>query len=267
MRPPGRGPRLAAPGGNAGWRYDVETLECKAVKTVTPILTLMLSVALAGCPKPHVAPPPAAGPAHAPAPQVFTPPPGDLPTPPAARQLAEGYWLGALFTERHVPAMRAMGVGVVLSAVAPSDETLDALREAGIEQVYIPIGSTFRHAATILETTARYRPEQVFIHCQHGVDRTGAIAAFLLVTRHGWPVSDALYGMVNPSETDVSGLARVLERYGLTDPRSAGDPGVGTYSLTGAGVGYGGMKVRSENYVRLVSTAIDAMAAEIASGP
>lgn len=239
----------------------------KAVQKVTPLLTLMLTAALAGCPKPQIAPPPAAGPDNAPAPRVFTPDSGDQPAPPAARQLAEGYWLGALFTERHVPAMQAMGVEVVLSAVAPSDATLDALRAAGIEQVYIPIGSTFRHAEAILETTGRYRPDQVFIHCQHGVDRTGAIAAFLLVTRHGWPVSDALYSMVNPSESDVSGLARVLERYGLPDPRSAGDPGVGTYSLTGAGVGYGGMKVRSENYVRLVSTAIEAMAAEITSDP
>ena len=238
----------------------------KAVRKVTPLLTLMLTAAVVGCPRPRVAPPPAAGPANAPAPAVFTPPPTDHPSPPASRQLAEGYWLGARFDERHVPAMKEMGVGVVLSAVAPSDATLDALREAGIEQVYIPIGSTFRHAETILETTGRYRPDQVFIHCQHGVDRTGAIAAFLLVTRHGWPVSDALYSVVNPSETDVSGLARVLDRYGLTDPRSAGDPGVGTYSLTGAGVGYGGMKVRSENYVRLVSTAIEAMAAEITSG-
>ncbi len=238
----------------------------KAVKKLTPLLTLMLTAAVAGCPKPQVAPPPAAGPANAPAPEVFTPPPTDHPSPPASRQLTEGYWLGARFDQNHVPAMKEMGVEVVLSAVAPSDATLDALREAGIEQVYIPIGSTFRHAPVILETTGRYRPDQVFIHCQHGVDRTGAIAAFLLVTRHGWPVSDALYSMVNPSETDVSGLARVLDRYGLADPRSAGDPGVGTYSLTGAGVGYGGMKVRSENYVRLVSTAIEAMAAEITSG-
>jgi hypothetical protein len=237
------------------------------VKNVTPIVAVMLAVALSGCPKRGVTPPPETGPANAPAPEVFAPPDSDLPAPPATRQMAEGYWLGAMFDQRHVPAMQSYGVKVVLSAVAPSDATLDALRDAGIEQVYLPIGSTFRHATKIQETVDRFRADEIFIHCQHGVDRTGAIAAYLLVTRHGWPVSDALYSVVNPGETDVSGLARVLDRLGLTDPRSPGDPGVGTYSLTGAGVGYGGMKVRSENYVNLVVTTIEAIAAEIAAEP
>lgn len=234
---------------------------------MTPIVAVMLAVALSGCPKRGVTPPPEAGPAHAPAPEVFAPPESELHTPPATRQMAEGYWLGAMFDERHVPAMESYGVEVVLSAVAPSDDTLDALRAAGIEQVYIPIGSTFRHAIKIQETVDRFRADEIFIHCQHGVDRTGAIAAYLLVTRHGWPISDALYSVVNPGDTDVAGLTRVLDRFGLTDPRVPGDPGVGTYSLTGAGVGYGGMKVRSENYVNLVVTTIEAIAAEITATP
>ncbi len=235
------------------------------MRKLTPILFALF--VLAGCPKRGVTPPPEEGPAAAPAPEVFVPPPTDLLAPPASRQMAEGYWLGALFDERHVPALQSYGVEVVLSAVKLSDDTLEALDFAGIEQVYIPIGSTFRHAATIRSTVDRHRADQVFVHCQHGVDRTGAIAAFLLVTRHGWPVSDALYSVVNPGATDVAGLARVLHRFGLTDPREPGDPGVGTYSLTGAGVGYGGMKVRSENYVNLVVTTIEAMAAEIAAAP
>ncbi len=181
--------------------------------------------------------------------------------PPATRQIAEGYWLGALIGPNDVPHLQELGVRAVLSAVRPADGTAEALRRAGIAHFSIPIGSTFRHADTILSVTERYPPHEVFIHCRHGADRTGAIAAFLLVVRHNWRMSDALYSVVYPTQEDADGLARVLDSHGVTDERAADDPSVGFYSISGTGRAVGGMKVRNSRYANLVETAIEAMMA------
>lgn len=177
---------------------------------------------------------------------------------PATRQLHEGYWLGAMIDVRDVPGLARLGVRLVISAVDPGDATARALEDAGIEQLLVPIGSRFRHAQEILEAVARYRPDEVFIHCRYGADRTGAIAAFLLVMRHGWLIPDAFYSVLYPTDIDAAGLAEVLARYDIPDPRDPADPTVGYYSVSAAG-GTGGLKTRSSQYAELVETTIDAI--------
>lgn len=184
----------------------------------------------------------------------------DLAMPPGSRQIEEGYWLGALFSEEHVPAMEALGIQVVLSAVDPSDETIEALERAGIERIRIPMSNRFRHADTILGVAEQFPEESIFIHCRHGADRTGAITAFLLVTRHRWNQADALYSVLYPTQSDVDGLVEVFERYGIEDVRGPQDPSVGIYSISRNG-GSGGLKVRNERYMELVETTLDAMLA------
>jgi hypothetical protein len=199
-------------------------------------------------------------------PRTPAPPPLEERTLPAGRQLPQGYWLGAMIGPKDVPTLAALGVRAVVSAVDPGEETHAALLAAGISHYRIPLGSRFRYAETIDEVASRYPADEIYVHCRHGADRTGAIAAYLLVTRHDWSISDALYAMVYPSDRDLEGLAEVLAEYGEVDPRGArvvGDPDVGQFSLSGAGVGVGGMKVRNERYARLVTTVIEAMRAEL----
>jgi hypothetical protein len=175
-----------------------------------------------------------------------------------ARQIKEGYFLTSMIEERHVANIHRQGVRVVISAVNPSDETVAALRRAGIEWVPVPLGSTFLHADTIHATLERYAPERTLIHCQHGVDRTGNIAAFALVTQHDWKVDDALYAVVNPVAADTTGLGQVLDYWDAGAPRSPRFAGVGIYSLAGIGKS-GGMKARDDDYRQLISTNIQAM--------
>ncbi|MCA9562831.1 MAG: hypothetical protein KC561_05040, partial [Myxococcales bacterium] len=195
---------------------------------------------------------------RAPAPAPVAPP---LLMPPSARQMDEGYWLGARFEASDVQTLSQLGIRVVLSAVRLDDDTLLALHEAGIRQVNVFMGDTFRHADVILAIDDQYPPEQIFIHCTHGADRTGATAAFLLVSRHGWSIPDALYAVVYPSERDVEGLGHVLQNLGFADSQRHLDQEtqLGRYSLSGSGVGVGGMKARNERYARLVYTAVEAM--------
>jgi len=79
------------------------------------------------------------------------------------------------------------------------------------------------------------------------------------VTRHGWSIADALYAVVNPSSTDVGGLANVLTEAGIRDTRQQGQAGVSTYAGP-----RGGMKVRTggsggTGYFDLVRTNIAEM--------
>ena len=182
---------------------------------------------------------------------------GEPDLPAATRQTVEGYWLSAQIGPNDVPLLRSLGVRAVLSAVSPREGTSEALERAGIAHFSVPMGDTFRHAETILQVAERYPPDTLLIHCQHGADRTGAIAAFLLVMRHGWQVSDALYSVVYPAAPDTDGLADVLWQFGFDDAREPTDPSVGFYSISGTGRAVGGMKVRNERYARLVITLLE----------
>jgi hypothetical protein len=184
------------------------------------------------------------------------PEPPELPA--GVRQLAEGYWLGPLIGPQDVSWLSALGVRVVLSAVEPSPDTLQALSLAGIEVVPVIMGARFRHADLILSVAQSHRPAEMYIHCRHGADRTGAIAAFLLVVRHGWQIADAFYSVLYPSPQDTAGLADVLAAHGILDTRAPDDPSVGYYSVSAAG-GVGGLKARNERYGLLVETTLEAI--------
>jgi len=179
-----------------------------------------------------------------------------------ARQVREGYTLSGMIAAENVPNIRRRGIRVVLSAVDPGEPARAALAHAGIEWVPVPLGSTWRHTATLARVASRYRPEEILIHCTHGVDRTGNIAAHYLVTRHGWTVPDALYAVVNQTEEDLLGLGIVLQQYGYTDHRRTRyNDGVGIYALRPIGRS-GGMKARNEAYRRLISGNIEAVGGE-----
>jgi len=184
--------------------------------------------------------------------------------PPAARQMKEGYWLGAMLEPEHVPWLSATGIRVVLSAVRPSHKTLEMLARWGIEDVSVPMSSSFRHSDVILAVADSYEPSEIFIHCRHGADRTGAIAAFLLVVRHGWSIPDAFFSVLYRDQSDIDGLTDVLAHYGFVEARPIDDPSIGFYSVTAAG-GVGGLKVRNARYARLVETTLDTIMTLIGS--
>lgn len=162
-----------------------------------------------------------------------------------ARRVPVGYILSGMFEARHVPALAAAGVRLVLSAVNPASAAREALRRAGITWVPVPLGAHWRNGQEILQAATQYQPNTTFIHCTHGADRTGAITAFLLVMRHGWTIPDALYAVVVPTTLDVGELGRLLRAAGYNENRTVQTVGVGAYSLKPLGL-WGGMKVRGD---------------------
>src|SRR5262249_3883850 len=64
----------------------------------------------------------------------------------------------------------------------------------GFERLRIPLGReapTKTQVATFLATLDDPAKRPVFIHCQHGADRTGAMVGIYRVTRQGWDFDHA----------------------------------------------------------------------------
>ena len=179
---------------------------------------------------------------------------------PQARRIPEGYIMGAVPGPEHGERLKELGVKAVLSLVDIHPALARDLDQAGITRLYAPMGKTFRenHAQAVL-ALRRFDPSEIYIHCTHGVDRSGNVIAFLLHVRHGWTIPEALYAVVNPTERDVSGLSEVLHRRGYTDIRTVNSPGVGIYSRKYALGRGGGMKAHNDDYKELIDTNIALM--------
>lgn len=175
-----------------------------------------------------------------------------------ARRIKEGYLLSGMFNVSHVPAIAEQGIKGVLSLAPLEPVTIGRLGAQGITVENAFLGSSFRHRDKIRNFARRFDPSELLIHCEHGVDRTGNVAAHLLHEYHGYSIPEALYAVVNPSSTDVGPLNAILEDAGFRDSnRGPNSSGVGIYSLRPIGKS-GGMKVRGA-YGRMVTENISAM--------
>ena len=179
-----------------------------------------------------------------------------------SRQTAEGYWIGSLPSPDNIQELHDRNIKLILTASIVPAKKLKPIKQAmdrlGIEHIYIPFGSRFPNPSKFLGAIESYAPEQVYIHCEHGGDRSGAILAYLLTKRHGWKLPRALYAVIVPTYGDIQALTRLLNAHGIAcKPEDYADD-IGIYSAESNG-GYGGLKVYAKdgNYVKLVNTLID----------
>lgn len=176
------------------------------------------------------------------------------------RHLKEGYWIGAMPTPDNIDTLYAHGIRAIVTLAKGGRKwrfvkaRIDSL---GIEHVYMPIGSHFPNDDSFYGVLSKYSPNQIFIHCAHGSDRSGAFVAYMLIRSHEWTPQRALLAMLNPSRVDLMGLKQVLHRHGY----SFSDEDLfylGMYS--GArNRGTDGLKVSNERYQRLVSTMLESV--------
>ena len=74
---------------------------------------------------------------------------------------------------------------------------------------------------------------------------------------HGWTIPRALLAVAFPGPRDAQKLVELLRSRGFVLEQSEIDAFLGMYSAENNG-GYGGLKVRSDGYVKLINTMIDA---------
>ncbi len=191
---------------------------------------------------------------------VRVPPPASS-LPRNTRQITEGYWIGGIPTVQNIDALYKKHIRLIISATRVSSEfepVKKHIAELGIKHIILPFGGKFPKSSAFYQAVLKVSPENTYIHCDHGGDRSGALLAFLLVKRHNWSIPHALMAVLFPGKNDINGLKKVLADRGYPIQESELNQYVGIYSGARNGSG-GGLKVRSENYKKLINTLIDAL--------
>lgn len=160
------------------------------------------------------------------------------------------------------------GIRVVLSLHPPDQDIVDAFRDVGLVLLHEQYDTSYDtywnfhwwrgydvpwHDA-VHDMLQQYSPEQIVIHCHHGVDRAGNTMAYILSVYFGVPIEDAWYAVVDPYHTNLEGLADVLEEYDVYDRRERGDEGVSIYAYNGTD----GMKAHTNAFRDYIRNTIDA---------
>ncbi|MBC8103181.1 MAG: tyrosine-protein phosphatase [Cytophagales bacterium] len=116
---------------------------------------------------------------------------GDLDLPNFA-EVEPGIYRGAAPTAEGWKRLQALGVRteIDLRIEKKGRKVAEAAtRQYGIQRVHLPMGReapTTRQVSTFLATLKDPARRPVFIHCQHGADRTGAMVGIYRETAYGW---------------------------------------------------------------------------------
>jgi len=103
-----------------------------------------------------------------------------------------GIFRGAAPTSEGLRKLKAQGIHTIIDlriekkGQADEEGTAKAL---GFKRIRIPMGReapTEKQVALFLQTLENAAHEPVFVHCQHGADRTGAMVGIWRVTHQGW---------------------------------------------------------------------------------
>ncbi|HEY3265384.1 MAG TPA: tyrosine-protein phosphatase [Armatimonadota bacterium] len=128
------------------------------------------------------------------APCAFAKVPAGLPN---FQTVAPGIYRGAAPTRQGLAALKAMGVHTVIDLrIAPKTVRAEkaAAERLGLAWMNIPMGKeapTRKQVDRLLAALAKAPREPVFVHCQHGADRTGAMIGIYRVQVQKWPFDRA----------------------------------------------------------------------------
>lgn len=156
--------------------------------------------------------PPAAVPAAVPAVKVS---PRDLPN---FGVVAPGIYRGAAPTAEGLRRLKASGVRTVIDLrIERKGQKEEAVTAAalGLRRIRIPMGReapTKKQIAQFLAVLAAAPSEPVFVHCQYGADRTGAMVGIYRERRQNWTFNQTYremrhYGF-NPKLWELKGAVQ-----------------------------------------------------------
>ena len=171
------------------------------------------------------------------------------------RHLIEGYWIGSIPKSIfQIEELYNQGIRLIITVThtSPSfNKIISKIKSLQMTHLYIPIGSRFpsltQEQISIIES---YNPNQIFVHCEHGSDRSGTFIAYLLIKYHNYSIPSALLSVVSRNKKDISLLKDLLHKHSI--PISDDD-----IAYTSIYAGKGGLKLRGDSYQRLVETMID----------
>lgn len=109
-------------------------------------------------------------------------------------RLDEGLWRGAQPTVLGFAQLKKMGVKTIVNLRSLHSDR-DEMKGLGLDYVNIPFKPFLARdddVVTFLKVAMDPRRRPVFVHCQHGSDRTGTMAAVYRVFAQGWSMERAL---------------------------------------------------------------------------
>jgi protein tyrosine/serine phosphatase len=118
----------------------------------------------------------------------------DRPGLPNLHKINDGLYRGAQPTAEGIRELEKLGVKTIICLRANhSDKKL--LGESKIAYEEIPVKTwnpTDEQVARFLQIVADKNRQPIFVHCQHGADRTGTMCAVYRLTFEGWTKQQAL---------------------------------------------------------------------------
>lgn len=111
------------------------------------------------------------------------------------------------------PLLEQLGVHTVINFIKQSDSTW--LSDPAVAQVQIPLQVVHIDDADVIQSLRAIQTAQqngpVLIHCKHGLDRTGLVAAMYRIVAQGWSKQAALDEMEHGGYGDEDSLKRGIE--------------------------------------------------------
>lgn len=127
--------------------------------------------------------------------------PLNLPGLPNAFKVSDNLYRGAQPAAEGFKELKKLGIKTVLCLRAfHSDADADAIAGAGLLYEQIPIhtwNAKEEDVVRFLQIVTDTNKTPVFVHCQHGADRTGAMVAVYRMALCGWKKDDAVDEMVH----------------------------------------------------------------------
>jgi tyrosine-protein phosphatase SIW14 len=126
-------------------------------------------------------------------------PTNDLPGLPNFARVSDGLYRGAQPTVEGFAELKKMGVKTIVNLrSAHSDmELLEGLGLAYVDIPFKPWHPEEEDVLAFLKVVSDPRNSPVFVHCQHGADRTGTMVAIYRVAVEGWDMKEAMEELPN----------------------------------------------------------------------
>jgi len=110
---------------------------------------------------------------------------------PNFQQVAEGIYRGGAPTPEGFKTLQAMKVQTIIDLRIEkiSRDEKKIAEDMGFTWLHLPMGReapTVKQVTTFLDTLAKAEEEPVYVHCQYGADRTGAMIGIYRMRVQGW---------------------------------------------------------------------------------
>jgi protein tyrosine/serine phosphatase len=111
-------------------------------------------------------------------------------------QVVAGIYRGAAPTDEGLKTLKSMKIHTIidLRSYTQAKHEKETAERMGFEWLNLPMGKeapTQKQVDKLLKTLAKADKEPVFVHCQHGADRTGCMIGIYRVKVQHWTFDDA----------------------------------------------------------------------------